>query len=72
MIQVNKPMPKKIKNSNILPASLSQSLKQIKSSTVLPDSLVLWSVKIRPPVLNADSAATVDAVTTNTSQSHTS
>ena len=27
-----------------------------------------WSVTIRPPVLNADSAATVDAVTDNTSR----
>lgn len=29
--------------------------------TVLPESLVLWSLMIRPPVLNADSNATVDA-----------
>ena len=55
-------------SSNILPASLSQSWKQIKASIVLPDSLVLWPVMIRPPVLNADSAATVDTVTGNTSR----
>ena len=40
----------------------------VYDSAELPDSPVLWSVTIRPPTLNADSAATVDVVTGNTSR----